>query len=72
MVRDFGITEKGEKASLYELRNANGMTVCVSDYGAAVVSVYVPGRDVTMKRGASRSGRPSGGLPTASGARSSR
>ena len=49
MVRDFGITEKGEKASLYELRNANGMTVCVSDYGAAVVSVYVPGRDGQVK-----------------------
>lgn len=45
MVRDFGITEKGEKTNLYELKNANGMTVCVTDYGAAVVSVYVPGQD---------------------------
>ncbi|EEG74825.1 aldose epimerase family protein [[Clostridium] hylemonae] len=45
MVRDFGTTEAGEQASVYELRNKNGMTVCISDYGAAVVSVRIPCRD---------------------------
>lgn len=45
MTQDFGCTENGKKARLYELKNENGMTVCISDYGASIVSVRMPGRD---------------------------
>lgn len=36
----FGVTSKGENASLYTLENANHMQVKVTDYGAALVSVF--------------------------------
>lgn len=42
---DFGITEKGEQASLYTLKNANGMTVKVSDFGAVLVEVHTPDKE---------------------------
>ena len=42
---DFGITEKGEQASLYTLKNTNGIVVKVSDFGAVLVEVHTPGRE---------------------------
>ena len=47
---DTGVTRRvfgkvdGKKANLYTLRNANGMTVGITDYGATVTSVVVPDR----------------------------
>lgn len=45
MRSEFGITAKGEKASLYTMKNQNGMEIAVSDYGAVLVKVLVPDRD---------------------------
>ena len=42
--RVFGEVD-GKKANLYTLRNANGMTVGITDYGATVTSVVVPDRN---------------------------
>ena len=39
-VKDFGTTEKGQKALLYTMKND-----AVSDYGAALVSLFVRGKD---------------------------
>ncbi len=41
----FGKTKDGREAHLYTLENANGMRACVTDYGAALVSLCVPDRD---------------------------
>ena len=41
----FGITKKGEAASLYVLKNKNGMTAKVTDYGATLVSVLVADKE---------------------------
>ena len=38
----FGKTSAGEEAYLYELKNGNGMSVLVSDYGATIVGIIVP------------------------------
>ena len=43
-VRQFGMTEKGEKARLYTMKNDAGTSVSVTDYGAALVSVKVKGK----------------------------
>lgn len=40
----FGRTKDGHTAYLYTLTNENGMKVVVSDFGATLVSVYVPNR----------------------------
>lgn len=45
MRSDFGTTAKGEKASLYTMRNQKGMEIVVSDYGAVLVKVLVPDRE---------------------------
>ncbi len=41
----FGSTSKGEKATLYTLRNKGGMEIAVTDYGAALVKVLVLDKD---------------------------
>ena len=41
----FGITKKGEAASLYVLKNKNGMIAKVTDYGATLVSVLVADKE---------------------------
>lgn len=38
----FGITSKGDSASLYTLTNSSGASVTVTDYGCKLVSVNVP------------------------------
>lgn len=45
MKSNFGLTAKGEQASLYTLKNQNGMEIAVSDYGAVLVKVLVPDRE---------------------------
>lgn len=49
MVRDFGVTAKGEETKLYVLENRNGMKVSVSDYGATLVQILVPDKDGTLR-----------------------
>jgi len=41
----WGVTPEGDSVNLYTLRNANGMTVRVSDLGGIVTEVLVPDRD---------------------------
>lgn len=45
MKEKFGTTKSGESCNLYWLRNENGMEAAVTDYGAAIVRVLVPGRN---------------------------
>lgn len=49
MVSGFGNTSKGEDVKLYSLKNANGMEIAVTDYGAALVKVIVPDKDKKMQ-----------------------
>ncbi len=41
---DFGKTKNGEAAKLFTLKNSNGITVKITNYGAIVCSVIVPDR----------------------------
>ena len=41
----FGKLSDGRLAGLYILRNVNGMEVRLTDYGATIVSILLPGRD---------------------------
>ena len=45
ITRSFGQLSDGRRAGLYILRNRNGMEVHLTDYGASIVSIIVPGRD---------------------------
>lgn len=38
---NFGVTKRGEEASLYVLENKNNTTIKVTDYGATLVSLYL-------------------------------
>lgn len=42
---DFGTLSTGESARLYTLSNTMGMTVRITDYGGAIVSLLVPDRN---------------------------
>ena len=42
---DFQTTIKGKETDLYTLRNADGMEVCITNYGGALVAIMVPDRD---------------------------
>ena len=42
---DFQTEIDGKKNDLYVLKNKNGMEVCITNYGARIVSIYVPDRD---------------------------
>ena len=49
----FGVTAKGEKASLYTLKGAGGLTLEVTDFGGRVVRCWAPDKngklaDVTL------------------------
>ena len=44
-VESFGITNKGDKVSVYKLTNAKGLIAEVIDYGAILKSLFVPDRD---------------------------
>lgn len=43
--KSFGFTKDNKEATLYELSNSKGMKVCVSNFGAVLVSIYVPDKD---------------------------
>lgn len=45
----FGAAKDGREASLYIITAQNGSSVCVTDYGAHLVSVKVPGSDGDIK-----------------------
>lgn len=45
MTESFGTTKKGEKCQRFRLRNQKGMEAHITDYGAAVVRLYVPDRE---------------------------
>ena len=45
---DFDTILDGKQVSLYTLKNANGMEVYVTNYGAIIVSVIVPDKDGIM------------------------
>lgn len=47
-VRDYGRTPDGQMAHLYTLKNANGVTADITDYGGIVVSLMVPDRNGAM------------------------
>lgn len=38
---NFGVTKRGEEASLYVLENKNNTTIKVTDYGATLVSLLL-------------------------------
>ncbi len=44
----FGKTADGTPVDLYTLKNANGMTTTITNYGGIVVSCVVPDRDGNM------------------------
>lgn len=46
--KEFGITKKNEKASAYTLENSNGMKAVVSDFGAVLISLFVPDKTGNM------------------------
>jgi len=41
-IKLFGISSDGQEAYIYLLRNRNGLKAWITNYGAAVVSLYVP------------------------------
>jgi aldose 1-epimerase len=41
----FGTLSDGQEVRLFTLTNPSGAKVCLSDYGARVVSIFVPGKD---------------------------
>jgi aldose 1-epimerase len=47
--KSFGKTRNNKDANLYTLTNKNGMSVSVTDYGAALVSLVVPDKKGTLR-----------------------
>ncbi len=43
--RDFGKNKKGQQATVYTFKNKNGVIMEVSDFGATLVSLFVPDKD---------------------------
>lgn len=43
--RSFGVTKKGEKATLFRIENNKGMAAEVTDFGAILTSLFVPDKD---------------------------
>ncbi|HEY8898970.1 MAG TPA: aldose epimerase family protein [Chthoniobacterales bacterium] len=46
--RPYGHTQSGTPVHLYSLRNAAGMVVELTDYGATIISILAPDRDQTL------------------------
>ncbi len=42
---DFGVTKDGQKADLYTLTNANGLTAKITNYGGIVTQLWVPDKN---------------------------
>ena len=47
--KKFGVTKDGRQALLYTLENSKGMKISVTDFGAALVSAFVPDKDGNFK-----------------------
>ena len=43
--KEFGITKDGQKVTAFELKNGNGMSVRILDFGCTIQSITVPDRD---------------------------
>ncbi len=43
--KQFGTTKNGEEVTCYTLENKNGMKAEFIDYGAIIVSLFVPDKD---------------------------
>lgn len=43
--REFGTTKEGKKVHLYTVKKEDGLEMTVTDYGAILVSLFVPDRD---------------------------
>ena len=46
---DFQTEISGKKTDLFVLKNANGMEVCITNFGGRIVSIMVPGKDGAMR-----------------------
>jgi len=46
---DFVADVNGKQTALYTLTNANGMEVCITNYGGRIVSIMVPDRENVMR-----------------------
>ncbi|MBO7467420.1 MAG: galactose mutarotase [Bacteroidaceae bacterium] len=46
---DFQAEIRGKKTDLFTLRNANGMEVCLTNFGGRMVSIMVPDKEGNMK-----------------------
>ena len=46
---DFQTEVDGKQTALYTLTNANGMEVCITNFGGRIISVMVPDRDGVMR-----------------------
>lgn len=46
---DYVDTVRGKATQLYTLKNANGMEVCITNFGGRVVSMMVPDKDNVMR-----------------------
>ncbi len=44
-VQYFGQMPNGRKSTLYTLKNANGMTVKITDFSATIVSIFTPDKN---------------------------
>lgn len=47
--QDFEVTVDSTDCHLYTLKNANGMEVCITNFGGRIVSVMVPDKDGNMQ-----------------------
>jgi aldose 1-epimerase len=47
--KDFKGTYNGMPTALYTMTNANGMEVCVTNFGGRIVSIMVPDKDGKMQ-----------------------
>ena len=47
--KDFKSTYNGMRTALYTLTNANGMEVCITNFGGRIVSILVPDKDGNMQ-----------------------
>ena len=45
--KEFGITKDGQKVTAFELKNGNGMSVRILDFGCTIQSITVPDRNGT-------------------------
>ncbi len=47
--QQFGTASDGRRITLYTITNANGMSVCIMNYGATVIAVNVPDRSGSVE-----------------------